>query len=312
MNTKKINSINWWSDDAVTSRSSQSENAGANQAFPNGQFNGLSGNPNGANYPVNNSGSLPPLIQPLVVVPYSTTMQPLGTTDMEKGSGKYYEDIYDDDDDGIVGERKSVKKSAASVAGNIRKRTGAFIALMIFAILLTAVTIIGAFVSTINEYISIFVIKENTFIAEIEPLVGFLSSKIGGLDALGLSDNFTALTVGQEGFGAVSATVLPIVIALYVIVAICTLVASIVGLCRKKASKSNKIALIVFSILMLVFAVASAITGLFAVGMGMSDIMGFFTGSGDFVAGYGLYIMIIMPIVMLICSCCVYGKNKRS
>lgn len=309
MNTKKINTINWWSDDAVTS---QSENTSVNQTFPEGQ-NGLYGNSYGANYPMNNSGSLPPLIQPLVVVPYSTTMQPLDPTSTGKGSGKYYEDMYDDEENEVVGENKKAKKSVpATSVGGLKKRTGAFIALTVFAVLITVVTLIGAFVSAVNEYIALFVFDKNTFIAVIEPVIGFLSSKIGGLDALSIPDNFTALTVGQEGFAAVSATILPIAIALYVVFSICSLIASIIGLCRKKASKSNKFALLVFAILMFLFAVVSAIMGLFAVGMGMSNIMGFLTGSGDFVAGYGLYIMIAIPIAMIICSCCVYGKNKKS
>ena len=43
-----------------------------------------------------------------------------------------------------------------------------------------------------------------------------------------------------------------------------------------------------------------------------SEIGGFFTGSGDFTAGYGLYLMIIVPVITFICTCVAYGKDKTA
>ena len=156
METKRINKVDWWSENARTNNDApagivEGENAGAvANAVPvemPQQYVTES-----QRYPIQSTGpqQLAPVIQPLVIVPYVSKDQPINyldkafmtgdfvTTEKEENGKKeyYYEDVYGSDKDAVTsdkGTRKAVK--AAKLQSNGPAANGGSIAAFIFGVL---------------------------------------------------------------------------------------------------------------------------------------------------------------------------------
>lgn len=322
MNTKKINTINWWSDDARMTPNIQPENnsvADMNNMQSNMYQNQMdASNYQGQAYP---GQQLPPVVQPLVVVPYSTTMRPLDGISAD-GDGTYFEDIYGNEEQQGV-ESKKAKRLAARVFESdvkgiyVKKRPAALIVIAVFAFIIILAAALGALVPAISGYVSILNVTESgetSGISMLDPVISFAQT-VFGIDfaEMGLPNEFVGYInmESEDILVTIASIALPVAILIYVILALSALIAAIIGLiCKARETKGfAKIKLGVVSIIMFVCALLTVVGGFALTGGKLAEIMSFISG-GTVTIGYGIYAMIVVPIIIFICSCCGYKKNK--
>lgn len=317
MNTKKINTINWWSDDArMTPNVEPETNSDVQNNVNQNQINPA--NYQGQTY----NGQVPPAVQPLIVVPYSTTMRPLEEMTKGDSDGNYYEDIYGDEEQIAAQARKAKKQAARNFDSDIKgvyvkKRPAALALIAVFAFVIIVAAVFGVLVPSISEYVSIINVTELGVVNGItmpDPIISFAQTMFEiDFEAMGLPNDFVAY-IDMESTDVlvmIASIALPIAILIYMVLALASFIAAIIGLiCKPRKTKGfAKIKLGVVSIIMFVCALLTFVGGFALTGGKLTEIMSFISG-GEVTVGYGMYAMIIVPIIIFICSCCGYKKNK--
>lgn len=212
-------------------------------------------------------------------------------------------------------EEKEKKEKAKNVC--VKKRPFFFALSLILMAVVIAAAVTGFFEISFAKYVSIYNYKfvtEHNF-AMLDPALSFVSTKfnvdLGSIHA----EFFKVFTVSSGEFlPQFVGYALPISIALYVLFALAAFIVSIAGLAGKRREDGTyaKAKLGFLSIAMFILALIAAVSGLYVSGGTIKDIVGFILGKADFSAGYVLYGMVIVPVIMFICTCLTYKKEKRA
>jgi hypothetical protein len=315
METVKLKSINWWSANAVAEKPCSVKDGVSSDGGESDRRIAEAVEKNIKADAAPTQGT--PYIQPLIVVPYSSPMQPLyhydaslppRESERNEDFDRYMTedvDAYELDDEPVRERRTEKREKAVVVPKNTKIHAGALVITLILCIIMIAAYASFALKNeTISGYVSMCVIN-GTGISLAEPAVAMISD----LANLGIKTGFASVAAGASAAWVYAAYISS---ALYALCLVSALITAIAGL-AKKDGFGGKIPLVVMSAIMLVCGVVSALGAVFLAGGKISDAAAFFGGSGFCAkAGYGLYAAIAVALVSLICALCVGGKSKRA
>lgn len=198
-----------------------------------------------------------------------------------------------------------------------KKRTLFLVIPIILVVAILFFAVCGLFAVPFKSVISIYnynYVVETNF-PMTDPFISFLSEKFG-IETGSIPAEFGKCfeLFGEDFLSSFAGYIVPVAIALYIVFALIMLIAAIAGVAGKKREDGTyaKARLGFLSIIMFLCSLIVLVGGLAISGTQASEIGGFFTGSGDFTAGYGLYLMIIVPVITFICTCVAYGKDKTA
>ena len=234
-------------------------------------------------------------------------------------------------------KRAKANQRAAKRPLLVRKRPGAFIVILLLSLILLAAIAVPAVVNIIASdadisflgYLNLYEAEEaDKSISTLDPslaLVDFAIMKIQkneeGMEML--QNNFTEFmkaTEGKDALAQVSTYVAACAPILMVIALLIMFIKSIVALASKKrmimrgeveTSGYRKYSFGFLSILLLLLGVASIICGMYTLGLDITAFLDFvLLKSTPYHIGYVGYALIGIPIIMFICACCTYKKQK--
>ncbi|HKL73748.1 MAG TPA: hypothetical protein VJ903_02530 [Clostridia bacterium] len=193
--------------------------------------------------------------------------------------------------------------------------------IMLFMLIILAVAVVGFFnIANIDSYVAIYIEpgvteETNINIGLLDPVLGIVK-KIASVDVdsfyydnymSNISDNVDIMT-------KVSLYAVPVAALLIIICALIGFFKAIVALCSKKHLNGmyKKYKFGFLSIVMLLCALILVVGGIFASGMEIAAILDFvLLNSTVLYAGYGLYAVVILPMLMFLLSCGSYKKAKE-
>lgn len=201
-----------------------------------------------------------------------------------------------------------------------KKRGVAQFFILLFMLVVLAVGVVGYFnINAIDSYIATYVkngvtVDNNINIDLLDPIFGLIK-KLAKLDV----DSFyydsyiSNMSAETDIMTKISLYAVPAAALIIIICALIGLFKSIVALCAKRQANGlyKKFKFGFLSIVMLLSALIILVGGIFASGLEITLILDFILGKTDALcAGYGLYALIVLPILMLILSCVIYKKAK--
>lgn len=201
-----------------------------------------------------------------------------------------------------------------------KKRGIAHFFILLFMLVVLAVGVIGYFnIEAIDSYIATYVkngvtADNNINIDLLDPIFGLLK-KLAKLDV----DSFyydsyiSNMSAQTDIMTKISLYAVPAAALIIIICALIGLFKGIVALCSKRQANGlyKKFKFGFLSIVMLLCALIMLVGGIFASGLEITLILDFILGKTNALcAGYGLYALVVLPILMLILSSISYKKTK--
>lgn len=200
-----------------------------------------------------------------------------------------------------------------------RRRKGFLALIVIFMLIVIAIAGLGYLGNIIPEYISAFNKLDGggdiIYISVTDPIMGALK-KFAILDVDSyFYDDCLAGVDSQTNIGLkIAAYGMPIVIALYMLLALIIFLVALVALCKKSVSKgyvAKKAKFGYISLLLFLFSLFVTTCAIVWNGKGLSDITKFFTASSTNInAGYGLLAMVGLSFLTMVFNWCSYKKAK--
>ncbi|MCR4660987.1 MAG: hypothetical protein K5765_03170 [Clostridia bacterium] len=318
--------IQWWSESALKSPEEK-------KAAPVEEQAPVS-NPT----PTRTSNMLEPLIQPIVVVPYTQDYDEFDEDEelarqQEEYDVKYQNDVnqyMSIDHDKIYSAKPVLTKAqarqtsanvvpAGPVHGYVKKRIVFIILAALLSLVFLAMVVIPFIksIDAINPYISIFKLTEGettTYMFGAEPAVG----AIGELTKMDLSKfaggflNMIPVAEARTTADLIFIYLLGAFALLYIAFDLIAFLSMFIAIfLPKKGNVYKKVKLGYCAIIMFISALGVLATGLMLNG-GFADFQAFLLGSGavHYCCSIGAYIMVGLPIILFILSCLNYKKVK--
>ncbi len=210
----------------------------------------------------------------------------------------------------VKGAESSQKDTQKSNKKYIKKRMAALIAIAVFCFIMLAATAIGfAEVEPISDYVLMY--ERSDGIGILDPAI----SMVTYLANLDLDPNFIVYFNGaRTPYELIAPYAVACASILYLVCIILMFIKAFVAMFEKRTVCGYyvKRKFGFMSVVSILCALICVIGGLYVSGGQISQIAGFIVGEGrNFEMGYGLYAMIIVPIVTLILSSFAYGKKRR-
>lgn len=201
-----------------------------------------------------------------------------------------------------------------------KKRAVAQVFITILMLLVLAITVVGFLdIAAIDSYIATYVKpgateEANLNIDLLDPVFGIVKKLAkADVDSYYYDSYISNMSDQTDIMTKISLYAVPVAALLIIVCALVGFFKGIVALCSKKYPNGlyKKYKFGFLSIVMLLSALILLVGGIFASGLEIKVILDFILGkTAALSAGYGLYALVILPIITLILSCASYKKAK--
>lgn len=224
-------------------------------------------------------------------------------------------------------KKKGNQKKEASYTNKVikganysKKRGIAHILIAIFMLVVLAVALLSFFnIDTVDNYVAVYVKKgvteeTNINIGLIDPVFGIVKklAKVD-VDSFYFDSYISNMSAETDIMTKISLYAVPVAALLIIVCALIGFFKSIVALISKRYTNGlyKKYKFGFLSLVMLLSALILLIGGMFASGAEITVILDFILGKTDALyAGYGLYALVVLPLITFILSCVSYKKAK--
>ena len=210
-------------------------------------------------------------------------------------------------------------KSKKAPALYVKKRTGALVVIFVIMLLLIAVNVVGYLnIENVSGYVDIYNIvdgKESISVSALDPAVAIVRAlvKNEAIESVYFNYFIDGNLENADFLTKVSLFAVPVASVVIVLFAVIGLIKAIVAMCSKR-KENGCFAKYNFGFLSVAMFLCGAITffgGLYVAGIKLSDALEFITFKSTVMnAGYGLYAIIVLPIISWIMTCIAYKKQK--
>lgn len=216
-------------------------------------------------------------------------------------------------------ESKKKNKNKKAPALYVKKRTGALAVIFVIMLILVAVNVVGYFdIKEVSEYVAIYNIVDgdkNISVSAIDPAIAIVKSfvKSDSVKSVYFND-FVDGQLKDVGFlTKVSVYAVPVASLIIALFAVIGLIKALVAMCSKPKENGyySKYKFGFLSVVMFLCGAIAFFGGLYVEGIKLTDAIEFITFKSNVMnAGYGLYAIIVLPIISWIMTCIAYKKQK--
>lgn len=216
-------------------------------------------------------------------------------------------------------EGKRNKKSKKAPALYVRKRTGALAVIFIVMLLLIAINVVGYLnIENVSGYVAIYNIVDgdnNIRVSALDPTIAIVRAltKNEAVESVYFTYFIDGNLDNADFLTKVSVFAVPVASLIIVLFAVIGLIKALVAMCSKR-KENGCFAKYKFGFLSVAMLLCGAITffgGLYVAGIKLTDALEFITFKSTVMnAGYGLYAIIVLPIISWIMTCIAYKKQK--
>ncbi len=215
--------------------------------------------------------------------------------------------------------KKKNGKTKKALALYAKKRTGALVVIFVIMLLLIAVNVVGYLdVENVSDYVAIYNIvdgKENISVSALDPAIAIVRAlvKNEAIESVYFDDFIDGNLENADFLTKISLFAVPVASLVIVLFAVIGLIKALVAMCSKR-KENGCFAKYKFGFLSVVMLLCGAITffgGLYVAGITLTDALDFITFKSTVMnAGYGLYAVIVLPIISWLMACIAYKKQK--
>lgn len=212
---------------------------------------------------------------------------------------------------------RSRSGALASTGIAYRRRKGFLALIVIFMVAILAIGVLGYLGTIVPEYVSAFTKVEGetkTYVGITDPVLAALNKFAGmEMDSVFFAD-WNTMPANANIATKIAYFGLPIAAALALVFALIILIIAIAALAKRGIDKgyvARKVKFGFLSLLLFLFSLFIAACGVIWNGAGLGEIVGFFTFTTTKIyAGYGLFGIIGLSLLSMICNWFSYKKSK--